>query len=223
MPSSSGQTNNPPPSGGPPLSSSNGTTTAPTGSSETQALQTQTASGTTSTAIPVQQVATFSVGAEVVEYDPTGGSVVGANEANYKKIDLAPMAPDKLADLFDKATRTKLTMEFDLISSTFSDTDKLDDNYNIGILILRFKNHCIKYDMFDVMNIVFLKTNNPSQPEGTPLDLTEHYSSIPELVVAKSCEWYRKYTVKNYYRENLQLIANFLENNCTESLWEKCV
>jgi hypothetical protein len=40
------------------------------------------------------------VGKEVVEYDPTGGSVEGANEAYYKKTDRVPL--DKLSDLFDK-------------------------------------------------------------------------------------------------------------------------
>jgi hypothetical protein len=225
MPSNPPSSSGPPPSsssGNQPVSSSSGGTQQPA-STGTQASQTQTTAASSSTMTSAQQRATFSVGTEIVEYDPTGGSVVGANEAYYKKTDRAPMAPDKLADLFDKATRTKLTVKFDLISSTFNESDKLDDNYNIGILVLRFKNHCIKYDMFDVMNIVFLDKNNSAQPVGATKDLTEHYSSISEVEVAQSCEWYRKYTVKNYYRENLQLITDFLENNCTENLWEKCV
>jgi hypothetical protein len=43
------------------------------------------------------------------------------------------------------------------------------------------------------------------------------------FTIAESCEWLRKCTVLNYYRENLQLVNEALENSCTEQLWEKCV
>jgi hypothetical protein len=137
-------------------------------------------------------------------------------------MDREPMGPDKLAALFNKTSKPGLTMTFDLISLTFNDEDKLD-NTSIGILVNRFKTHCVKYDMHDVMNIVHLQLNKPSEPIGVTSDLYEKYSKVSELTVAKSCEWFCKYAVKSYYRENLQLIADALENSCTKQLWEKVV
>jgi hypothetical protein len=161
-------------------------------------------------------------GGETIEYNPNG-IAAQKTEAFYKKQDREPMAPDKKADLFDKATKPGLTAKFDLMSATFSDEDKLDDTYSIGILVNRFKAHCMKYDMHDVMNVIHLQPNKPDEPTGVRRDLFERYSRVPELTVAESCEWFRKYTVPNYYRENLQLVDEALENSCTEQLWEKCV
>jgi hypothetical protein len=123
-----------------------------------------TGGGNSSTATTVQ------VGNETITYDPAGTTTADA-EAFYKKTERAKLDADKLADLFEKATRTKLTVKFDLISSTFSDEDKLDDTYNIGILVNRFKNHCQKYGMLDVMFIIYVDHVTPSKPTGVVQDL----------------------------------------------------
>jgi hypothetical protein len=39
------------------------------------------------------------------------------------------------ADLYEKATHIRLTVKFDLLSSTFRDEDKLDNTYNVGVLL----------------------------------------------------------------------------------------
>jgi hypothetical protein len=111
-------------------------------------------------------------------------------EILYKKADRAQLQPDKLATLFDKATKTQFTGKFDLVSPTFNEEDKLDDTYNIGLLINRYKNHLLRFDMFDVFNVVFFDPSNPNQPTHT-MDMTENYSSIVELTVANSCKWYQ--------------------------------
>lgn len=165
---------------------------------------------------------TIVVGGVSIEYDPAG-TTTPDSEAFYKKTERAAMKPDKLADLFEKATRTKLTVKFDTVSSTFSDEDKLDDTYNLGILINRFKSHLQKYDMLDVMTIICLDATDSSKPTGDSFDLLVDYSKIPEEAVAASCKWYYKYPKEPYYRQNLQLTADFLENNCSEGLWEKCI
>jgi hypothetical protein len=179
---------------------------------------TQTSSTTTGGANNIMVV----LGGETIEYNPSGIAVQKL-EAFYKKQDREPMAPDKKAALFDKATKPGLTAKFDLKLATFSDEDKLDDTYSIGILVNRFKAHCIKYGMHDVMNVVHLQPNKPDEPTGVRSNLFERYSRVPELTVAESCEWFRKYMVPNYYRENLPLVNEALENSCTEQLWEKCV
>jgi hypothetical protein len=130
------------------------------------------------------------------------------------------VAPDKKAALFNKTMRPGLTAKFDLISATFSNEDKLDDTYSIVILVNRFKAHCIKYEIHEVMNVVHLQPNKPDEPTGLGSDLFERYSRVPELTVAESCEWFRKYTILNYYRDNLQLVNEALENSCTEQLWD---
>jgi hypothetical protein len=77
--------------------------------------------------------------------------------------------------------------------------------------------------MLDVFQIIYFPPNFPGQPTGFTKDLLVHYSSITEKQVAESCEWYHNHTVKDYYRENLQLSADLIENNTTDVLWEKCI
>jgi hypothetical protein len=195
-------------SGNPPPASTS-TTTAPS-----------TTTATSSSTATNPNVTTITLGSEVIEYDPNGAST-SLVEVFFKKADRAQLQPDKLATLFEKATKTQFTGKFDLVSPTFNDEDKLDDTYNIGLLINRYKNHLLRFDMFDVFNIVIFDPKNPTQPMYT-MDLTENYSTIDELTVANSCKWYRVFTVKNYYRENLQLSTDSLETNSTPELWEKC-
>jgi hypothetical protein len=49
------------------------------------------------------------------------------------------------------------------------------------------------------------------------------YSQLTEGEVAASNRWYNQHTVEEYYRQNLQLSFEFFENNCTKSLWDKCL
>jgi hypothetical protein len=135
-----------------PMASSS-SSTSQSGNGQPQASTSQTASSGTQPTATTSMTTTVTLGGEIIEYNPSG-VVTKTTEAFYKKTDREPMAPDKLAALFDKASKPGLTTRFDLISSTFSDEDKLDDTYSIGILVNRFKAHCIKYDMHDVMNIV---------------------------------------------------------------------
>jgi hypothetical protein len=128
---------------------------------------------------------------------------------------------NKLNELFEKATRLRIS-KLDLISLSLSEEDKLDDTYNIGIQIGKIKSYFTCYDMHDVMGIVEFGSQGFTNPIGKK-DLFEHYPSITEEEVAKSNQFYNEYTVKDYYRQNLQLNLEFLENNTTEALWEKCL
>jgi Zinc knuckle len=133
------------------------------------------------------------------------------------------MGEEKKVDLFEKATKTKFT-KFDLVALTLSNEDKLDDTYNLGIQIGKMKNHFIKYDMHDVFTIMrFTYGDDVQKKPVSALDLFTDYSHITEQSVADSNRWYKKWTKEPYFRENLQLTYDFLENNCTEELLEKCL
>jgi hypothetical protein len=142
---------------------------------------TTTSTPTSSTTTGGANNITVVLGGETIEVNPNGIAAQNTEALFYKKQDREPMEPDKKAALFDKATKPGLTAKFDLISATFSNEDKLDDTYSIGILVNRFKAHCIKYDMHNVMNVFQLKPNKPDEPTGLRSDLFERYSRVPEL------------------------------------------
>ena len=57
----------------------------------------------------------------------------------------------------------------------------------------------------------------------TTKSLFTNYPTINEKDVAKSNKWYNTWPKADTYRENLQLTFQFLENNTTEQLWDKCM
>jgi hypothetical protein len=161
------------------------------GSGQLQTSTSQPASSGTQTTVTMSMAMMGALGGETNEYNPNG-VVTKTTEVFYKKTDREPMAPDKLAAFFDKASKPGLTTKCNLISLTFSDEDKLDNMYSIGILVNWFKAHCIKYDMHDVMNIAHLQPNKPSEPLGVASNLFKKYSKVLELTLAESCKWFQK-------------------------------
>lgn len=139
----------------------------------------------------------------------------------YKKEDRQKLTDDKKNDLFEKITKTRFT-KFDLVTLTLSNEDKLDDTYNLGIQVGKLRSHFVKFDLHDVFTVLKFSTTDPDTPIDTA-DLFTNYSSLSEDEVAKSNRWYTLWATEDYYRENLQLTFDFLENNSTESLWEKCL
>jgi hypothetical protein len=187
----------------------------------------QTSSATTNPSasnVPGNTTVTMSkitIAGEEIEFDATA-TAVNTNKivTLFAKEKRAALSEEKRQDLFDKITKPKLT-RFDLVSMTLSDKDKLDDTYNTGIQVLRLKNHTDRYDCSNVCNILELDPTDPSKPTGVTWDLFKDYSSLTEQQVGASNKWYRTYPTKEYYRDNLQLILETLENSCTEQLWEK--
>ncbi|KAL7568008.1 hypothetical protein ACA910_004593 [Epithemia clementina (nom. ined.)] len=139
----------------------------------------------------------------------------------YRKEICEALSPEKKNDLFSQAVKQSQT-KYDFMSLDFSDEKRLDELYNMSIMISKTKAAHLQYDMCDVFKIVF-----PALPgcrelsDRTPVDLYTHYDEVTEEEVAQSCEWYRKYTKKNYYRENLLLTFRHLENNMTHRLFDK--
>ena len=150
----------------------------------------------------VTTMSKVTVGGEEIEYDATAASQGTQAIVLFKKEKREALAEEKRNDLFEKVTKTKLT-KFDLVSMTLSEEDKLDDTYNLGVLVTKMKNHLHKYDCIDVFNIVELDKADPTKPTGDFIDLFSSYSIVAESSVAASNKWYQRYTKANYYRENL--------------------
>jgi hypothetical protein len=190
---------------------------------ETPSAETEiSSSGSGQSTNTIIMKSTVDIGGEEIEISNTKIKATTDMKTLYPKTDREALKKEnKLNELFEKATRLCIS-KLDLISLTLSEEDKLEDTYNIGIQIGKIKNHFTRYDMHKLMGIVEFGILGFTDPIGKK-DLFEHYPSITEEEVAKSNQLFNEYTVKDYNRQNLQLTLEFLENNTTEALWEKCL
>lgn len=132
---------------------------------------------------------TVKLGGEDIEVLPVKFASGASMTVLYRKGDRDDLKKEnKLNNLFEKATRTRIS-KLDLLTMTLSEEDKLDDTYNLGIQIGKIKSHFTRYDMHDVMGIVYFGPNGISNPMGT-FDLFAGYSTISEKEVALSNQWY---------------------------------
>jgi hypothetical protein len=142
-------------------------------------------------------------------------------EVLYPKEDRVKLSPEKLAELFDKATRAR-HKKYDFINLTLTDEDKLDDTYNIDMLIRRTKNVHINYDMHNVFTIVLIDPTDPDEKRiiGTK-DLYTEFSEISVQEVAISNKFYHQWASEDHFVQNLKLTYAFFQSNVSEELWEK--
>ena len=152
----------------------------------------------------------------------------------YTKESRDTMTPEKLNDLYKEAVKPSQA-KYDFTSMTLTDEKRLDDLYNMNIMIAKKKQQHRLYDMADVFTIVFPMvaggktletteiTNNMGDAVRVPnmVDLYAQYDELTEEDVARSCEWYNKWTARNYYRDDLTLTYRHLENNMTYKLFNK--
>jgi hypothetical protein len=107
------------------------------------------------------------------------------------------LSEDKRNDLFEKATKTAHT-KYDLISLSLTDEDKLDDRYNLSMLIGKTKDHLVQYDMHDTFTILIPDPNdhkNILQEE----DVFPEYRSIRIEDMLTSNDWYNKWPKEDSY------------------------
>jgi len=142
-------------------------------------------------------------------------------EILYPKEDRAKLSSDKLAELFDKATRTR-HKKYDFINLTLSDEDKLDDTYNLDMLVRRTKNAHVNYDMHNVFKILLLDPNDPDEKTiiGTK-DLYTEFSEITVEQVAASDRFYNQWAAEDHFSQNLRLTYAYFQSNVSEELYEK--
>ena len=143
------------------------------------------------------------------------------DEVLYPKEDRKRLSPEKLAELFDKATRTR-HKKYDFINLTLADEDKLDDTYNIDMLVRRTKNVHINYDMHNVFTILLIDPDDAEEKSiiGTK-DLYTEFSEISIQDVANSNKFYHQWAAEDHYAQNLKLTYAFFQSNVSEELWEK--
>jgi hypothetical protein len=161
------------------------------------------------------------IGGITVKLATTAKILQAVDTPMFKKGDRKVLSEDKRNDLFEKATKNVLT-KFDLLSLSIKDEDKLDETYNIHILLAKMRAHLVKYDMHDVFTVLQVEANGKTI-KGETKDLFSSYPTLIESNVAKSNKWYNTWPADETFRENLQLTYQFLENNTTERLWDKCM
>jgi hypothetical protein len=54
-------------------------------------------------------------------------------------------------------------------------------------------------------------------------DLLPDYAKLDDNIVANSCTWYNMWVQEEYVQENMAHTYTLLQNNTTESLWNKCL
>ena len=139
----------------------------------------------------------------------------------YPKESRDKMTADKRNDLFKEAMKLSQAC-YNFTSMNMTDECCLDNLYNMSIMIAKTKASHQQYDMCDVFTVVFPLSEGSHTLEDKHLDLYTQYDEITEEEVAASCEWYNKWTAKEYYRDNLTLTFKHLENNMTHKLFDKC-
>ena len=139
----------------------------------------------------------------------------------YPKESRDKMTADKCNDLFKKAVKLSQAC-YDFTSMNMTNERCLADLYNMSIMITKTKASHQQYDMCDMFTVVFPLSEGSHTLEQKHLDLYILYDEVTEEEVAASCEWYNKWTAKEYYHDNLTLIFKHLENNMTHKLFEKC-
>lgn len=193
-------------------------TYTPTASPATTTPTSTTASSSTSVHIGSLNIETIDDAVDVQDQGPL-----------YTKASRDLMTPDKKNDLFKEAIKTSQA-RYDFTSLNLTDEKRLDDIYNMSIMISKTRTTHIQYDMASVFTILV-----PTVPGGktlqnttigdtrvpTTYDLYTQYDELTEEQVAHSCEWYNKWTAKQWYRDDLILTFKHLENNMTHKLFDK--
>jgi hypothetical protein len=137
----------------------------------------------------------------------------------HKKQDRASLTSDDRTSLFEKAVKKGHKL-FDVVPLALNDEDKLDDTYNLDVLIRKMKRLHFMYDMHDVFVIIYPNANNDSQVETTK-DLYTEYAQITVADVARSNLWYREWLSDTWFEQNLQLSHDYFQNNTSDDLWMK--
>ena len=147
-------------------------------------------------------------------------AVVADVKPLYRKEDRAGLSDDKRNELFDRATRKTGNTKFGLLSLSLTDNEKLDDTYNLSMLIEKTRDVFVQYDMHNVFSVLNIGSDDKSILGE--LDLFREYPSLSVDAVARSNAWYHTWPKDATYQQNLQLTYKFFQNNVDERLWEKC-
>ncbi len=88
------------------------------------------------------------------------------------------------------------------------ENEKLDDTYNIHILLTKMKAHLVRYDMHDVFTILSVNADGKTLGASTK-NLFSSYPMITQKEVAASNKWYATWPEPTYFCENFRLPYQF--------------
>jgi hypothetical protein len=104
--------------------------------------------------------------------------------------------------------------------------DKLDNPYNLEMLIEHMISSHGNYEMGDVFKIInwgIAPISEDLQINGSSKDLYSDYSNLSVESAAQSNEFYRTYVDDETFTENLKLTLDYMKNNVTKDLWNKAL
>jgi hypothetical protein len=77
----------------------------------------------------------------------------------YKKESRSTLTADKLNELFERATKTS-QVKYDLMNLSITDTEKLNDTYNLQMTVEKTKANHIRFDMDNVFQVLKVDPND---------------------------------------------------------------
>jgi hypothetical protein len=199
-----------------------GPPTAPTGPTTTPTGPTTAATnptGSTGTAPGVQN--TFGARTYTVR-DLSNPKPISADpdEVLHPSNTRASLSADDRAKIFEKAVKTA-HKKYELMPLSLEDADKLDEAYNLDILIKYTRRSHTNYDMHDVFLIVYPKKGLEANVVDYTKDLYTEYPDITIEDVVQSNKWYRTWMNEEWFIQNLQLTHTFFQHNVSDELWMK--
>ena len=139
----------------------------------------------------------------------------------YKQEDRDTLSSEQKNTLFKDAVRG-ISVKYDFTAVDLTSEKRLEEIHLLSVLINKTRSAHVQYDLHDVFLIVFPANNTARLEQKDPVDLYTHYEEVSVEQVASSCQWYRSYTVKDYWRDNLTLTYHQLENSMATRLFNKC-
>ena len=167
--------------------------------------------------IPHETTAMLTVEIDGVTYKKLGSkkSLSKTSETVlFKKEDRSNLSVDERTILFKSAV-AKAHKPYDLMPLSLDDEDKLDDTYNLEVLVSKTKRAHFRYDMYNIFSIII---PNDDESIKEVKDLYSDYSNITIKQVARSNLWYREWMANVYFEQNLELTYDFFQNNVSKDL-----
>ena len=138
----------------------------------------------------------------------------------------AKLKPDVLQTFIKSATGYALSKHNKLSMQSLrpDDDGKLEEIHNLQVQLRALRDHLYTHDMLNVFTIVLPVDvhSSPTLREGE-YDLFTHYAKFNADIVANSNAWYNQWVQASYISENMTYSLQFLQNNTSESLWNKCL
>ena len=141
----------------------------------------------------------------------------------YKMAD-RPDQTRKLQEFFADIHARHPGHKYDVISIALDDPEKLSRTYALSQSFKKTEEHFLKYDMLNVFNIVVFDRDQPSDlTKATQHDLFREFLTLTVADVRRSNRFYATQVTTNRksLRDNLQVTAQYFENNCSNDLRAK--